>query len=107
MATARKWKNVKGGLRASGKLDDAKVKAISERLRAEVRMHRLAEIREASGITQQALAEQMGVSQARVSQIERGELEHTEVATLRRYLEVLGGEIEVCVRVGDDRLQIA
>jgi hypothetical protein len=42
-----------------------------------------------------------------VSQIERGELEHTEVATLRSYFRELGGEVEVVVRLGDERLQIA
>jgi len=47
-----------------------------ERLRSEIRMHRPTEIREALGITQQLLAEQIGISQSRVSQIERGELEH-------------------------------
>ena len=45
--------------------------------------------------------------QSRVSQIDRGELEHTEVATLRSYFRELGGEVEVVVRLGDERLQIA
>jgi predicted XRE-type DNA-binding protein len=107
MATSRTWRKVRSDLRANGKLDDERIKEITDRLRGEVRMHRLAEIRDAIGLSQQALAELMGVSQSRVSQIERGELEHTEVATLRKYLEVLGGVIEICVRVGDDRLQIA
>ena len=49
----------------------------------------------------------MGVSQARVSQIERGELERTKLSTLRSYLRELGVDVEVTARVGDDRLQIA
>jgi DNA-binding XRE family transcriptional regulator len=107
MAKATKWQDVKADLRAKGKYDDEKVQAHMDRLRSEVRMHRLAEIREALGITQQLLAEQIGISQSRVSQIERGELEHTEVATLRSYFRELGGEVEVVVRLGDERLQIA
>ena len=107
MAKATNWQDVKSNLRAEGKLDDEKVQAHMERLRSEVRMHRPAEIREALGITQQLLAEHIGVSQSRVSQIERGELEHTEVATLRSYFRELGGEVEVVVRLGEERLQIA
>jgi predicted XRE-type DNA-binding protein len=107
MVRAVKWQDVRSDLRAKGELDDAQVKAQRERLRSEIRMHRLAEIREALGITQQLLAEQIGISQSRVSQIERGELEHTEVATLRNYVHELGGEVEVVVRLGDERLQIA
>ena len=107
MAKAAKWQDVKADLRAKGNFDDEKVRAHMERLRSEVRMHRPAEIREAMGITQQLLAAQIGVSQSRVSQIERGELEHTEVATLRSYFRELGGEVEVVVRLGDERLQIA
>ena len=85
MAKATKWEDVKADLRAKGRFDDEKVQANMERLRSEIRMHRPTEIREALGITQQFLAEQIGISQSRVSQIERGELEHTEVATLRSY----------------------
>jgi predicted XRE-type DNA-binding protein len=107
MAKATKWEDVKADLRAKGRFDDEKVQAHMERLRSEIRMHRPAEIREALGITQQLLAEQIGISQSRVSQIERGELEHTEVATLRSYFRELGGEVEVVVRLGDERLQIA
>jgi ribosome-binding protein aMBF1 (putative translation factor) len=107
MAQAAKWQDVKAALRAEGKHDDEKVSAHMERLRSEVRMHRPAELREALGITQQLLADRMGISQSRVSQIERGELEHTEVATLRSYFRELGGEVEVVVRLGDERLQIA
>jgi predicted XRE-type DNA-binding protein len=107
MAKATKWEDVKADLRAKGRFDDEKVQANMERLRSEIRMHRPTEIREALGITQQFLAEQIGISQSRVSQIERGELEHTEVATLRSYFRELGGEVEVVVRLGDERLQIA
>jgi DNA-binding transcriptional regulator YiaG len=107
MATASNWKDVRARAVESGKLDDGRVRSEATKLLGEVRMHRLAEIRESLGITQQALAALMGVTQARVSQIERGELESTELATLRRYLRELGVEVEVTAHVGDDRLQIA
>jgi Lsr2 len=36
----------------------------------------------------------LGVSQSRISRIERGELDRAEIATLRSYVEALGGEVE-------------
>lgn len=63
--------------------------------RSEVHIHRLAEIREVLGITYQLLVESVGIDQRRVSQIEGGELEHTEAATLRRYFRELGSEVQV------------
>ncbi len=107
MVATEQWKRVREQAVEDGLLDESAVRIEESRLRGEVRMHRLAEIRESLGLTQQALATLMGASQARVSQIERGELESTELSTLRRYLRELGVDVEVTVRVGDDRLQIA
>jgi len=107
MAKARSWQDVKAGLYSSGRLDAETVQGNLALLRSQMRMHRLAEIREALGVTQALLAQQLGVSQSRVSQIERGEIEHTEVATLRSYAREFGGEVEVVIRLGDERLRIA
>ncbi len=101
------WRDVRRAMVSNGRLDDARVRALTERMATTERFHRLAEIRGALGITQSALAAQMEVSQARVSQIERGDLDRTEVATLRRYVRELGGEMEIVVRVGGERLPIA
>jgi DNA-binding XRE family transcriptional regulator len=106
-AKATKWTNLKEELRASGDYDENVVQGHMEHLHSEVRTYRLAEIRENLGITQQILAEHIGISQARVSQIEHGELEHTELATLRSYFRELGAEVEVVVRIGNERVQIA
>ncbi|MGW2520266.1 helix-turn-helix domain-containing protein [Streptomyces sp. NPDC001617] len=45
-------------------------------------MHRLAELRKRQHTTQVQVAEAMGVTQARVSRIEKGQLERSEVDTL-------------------------
>ena len=50
---------------------------------AEVRARRLAEVRKRQNATQVEVAAAMGVSQARVSRIEKGQLEKSEVETLR------------------------
>ena len=73
---------------------------------AEVRAHRLAELRASLGMTQVAVAERLRVSQSRVSRIERGAIDHTQLETLRAYLEALGGELEVSARFGDERILI-
>ncbi|MFC7266477.1 helix-turn-helix domain-containing protein [Streptomyces lutosisoli] len=46
------------------------------------RVHRLAELRKGKHATQVQVAEAMGVTQARVSRIEKGQLERSEVDTL-------------------------
>lgn len=75
-----------------------KVKADMERLRSEVRMHRLSGIREAWASPSRVLADQIGVSQFKVSQIERGELERTKASGPRSYIHEYGGQVEVFVR---------
>jgi DNA-binding XRE family transcriptional regulator len=92
MTMARSWKQVRAEARASGRLDEQRIEALKAKLRAEVRAHRLAEIRQAYGLDQSALAERLKVSQSRISRIERGELDRTEISTARSYIEALGGE---------------
>jgi hypothetical protein len=49
-----------------------------------VKAHRLADVRKAHGLARQSdVVSLMGVSQARVSKLESGDLSHTEVGTLQ------------------------
>jgi DNA-binding XRE family transcriptional regulator len=66
---------------------------------AYVRGHQLAEMRAAAGLAQAELAETLGVSQARVSKIEHGEISGIDV--VRAYVAALGGTIDVVARIGD------
>jgi transcriptional regulator with XRE-family HTH domain len=56
----------------------------------EILMARLRRERKRLGLTQQAVAQRMNVSQSRVSAIETGAVEATEVGTLARYVNALG-----------------
>ena len=67
---------------------------------------RLRLVRKRRGITQVQLAKKMGVSQIRISQIENGKLESFELGTLIRYVEALGGELSITVRLGDKQLEL-
>jgi len=103
---ARNWKNVRAEALATGKLNEERMAELGRQLRAEVRAHRLAEIRETSGLNQSDVAGRLGVSQSRVSRLERGDIDHTEVATVRAYVAALGGEVEIIARFGDERITI-
>ena len=109
---ARTWRELRSEAVADGRLDEPRVAAARARqlarLRklAEARAHRLVELRVSLGMTQAAVAERLRVSQSRVSRIERGAIDHTQLETLRAYLEALGGELEVSARFGDERILI-
>lgn len=64
-------------------------------LRQDMRLHELREARRENGLTQTQLAERMGVNQKRVSAIERNGGTHAMVDTLRKYMEALGGRLDV------------
>jgi transcriptional regulator with XRE-family HTH domain len=70
----------------------------------EVRAHRLREVREEQGLTQVELANRMHVTQPTVSELERGEIDRAGLATIKSYVEALGGTVEVVARFGDQRL---
>jgi DNA-binding XRE family transcriptional regulator len=76
-----------------------------ERREAYVRGHQLAEMRTAAGVTQAELADVLGVSQARISKIEHGEVSGIEV--IRSYVAALGGSIDVVARLGDRSWKVA
>jgi len=103
----RTWEELRSEAVADGRLDDPRVAAARARQLAVVRAHRLAELRESLGMTQVAVAERLRVSQSRVSRIERGAIDHTQLETLRAYVEALGGQLEVSARFGDERILIA
>ena len=62
---ARSWKDVRAQAVEAGLIDEARVGELRAKLRAEVRAHRLAEIRQANGLDQSALAERLGVFRSR------------------------------------------
>ena len=104
-----KWSDVKAEGRATdprtAEEQAAGKSAARERREAYVRGHQLAEMRTAAGMTQAELADALGVSQARVSKIEHGEISGIDV--VRAYVAALGGTIDVVARVGDRSWKVA
>ncbi len=82
---------------------DSEVSAVE----AKVSGYLLRQLRKGQGLSQAQLAERMGVSQRRVSAIERGKIDRSEIATIRSYVTALGGELELVARIGQTTTQIA
>lgn len=99
----RDWESLEQELYAAG-ADPAEVAAGGRRLRAQARGHRLAEARNQRGLAQKEIAASMGVSIARVSQIEHGEA--TSIEVIARYVEALGGHLDLVADFGDHTLRI-
>ncbi|WP_440713442.1 XRE family transcriptional regulator [Gordonia sp. FQ] len=78
-----------------------RVRADMERTAA---FYRLVQLREDAGLVQADIAAILGVGQNRVSQIERGDLSGTKVSTIQRYVEAVGGELELMVKKPDGTL---
>jgi DNA-binding transcriptional regulator YiaG len=84
------WEQVRAEALESGQVtQDALTRAQIEQ-DAHVAGYRLAELRGKAGMTQTQLAEEMRVSQARVSARERGDVDSLTVASVRAYITALG-----------------
>ena len=102
----KNWREVRAAAVASG-LDEAGITQARRNLEDQARAHRLAEVRKGQHVTQAEIAQRLGVGQPRISQIEHGDLSKAEVATLRAYVEALGGQLDVSATFGEQRMRIA
>lgn len=97
MPNTKKWSEIRAARSKPGVVDKV------ESNRAE-RAALLSEIRRARRMTQETLAEALGMSQSEVSKVER----RTDVcvSTLRRYIEAMGGELEIVARFPNGSVEI-
>jgi transcriptional regulator with XRE-family HTH domain len=81
----------------------ARAKAEAEALRLEREMD-LAEVRKALKLSQDEIAQALQIGQGSVAKIEK----RTDmyVGTLRRFIEAMGGELEIVARFGDHTVKI-
>ncbi|MEV8376812.1 XRE family transcriptional regulator [Kribbella sp. NPDC056861] len=84
--------------------DEAELAAFREEALDEIRAYRLADVRQKHGLTQVEVAERLHVTQTAVSKIERGDLARSELSTIRKYVEAIGGKLEIVADFGDERL---
>jgi len=108
-ATFNTWDQVKARAAAIDPRDaterDAGQAAAAEHREAYVRGHQLAEMRRAAGLTQIQIAQMLGVSQARISKIEHGEISGIDI--VRAYVTALGGTLDVIATLGDRSWKVA
>lgn len=101
MSTVR-WSDVRS--KHVGAVGEREVEQGKAGVLAQVRAHRLAEMRRRRGMTQRQVAEAMGVTVGRVSQIENGELAGIDV--LDRYVSALGGDLQIVANFGDEQIKV-
>ena len=93
-----RWKDVRADFVARAGGEEA-AEAGKQELLASVLGHRLAEVRKARGLTQQQVADRMGVTKGRISQIEQGKISGQDV--LARFAEALGGKLHQAIYFDD------
>ena len=91
--TRHKWSDIKARTKPETR---ARIEAEAKRLSDDLH---LSQLRKARGLTQETMAELLGVSQAEVSKMER----RTElyVGTLRKFIEAMNGELVIAARFAD------
>jgi DNA-binding Xre family transcriptional regulator len=67
----------------------------------------LAELRKHRHMTQGDLAEALGIKQASVSRVEHTDPANVQLDTLRRYIEALGGTLEVAAVIEGERFPLS
>jgi predicted transcriptional regulator len=77
---------------------------VATRVREEIRELTLRELRQELDFTQAELAEVADMTQSEMSRLE-SRADH-RMSTLRRYVEALGGEIEVMAVIGGKRVKL-
>jgi len=89
----QKWSDIKARIKPATR---ARIEAEGRRLSGDLH---LSQLRKARGLTQETMAELLGVSQAEVSKMER----RTElyVGTLRKFIEAMNGELVLAARFSD------
>ena len=85
--------------RATQNFDEEEVAKSLREIYREILEYKLRELRQQQGLTQQQLADKLGLTQNRISKFERLDLDKAELQTIRRYLEALGGELSLVVDI--------
>jgi DNA-binding XRE family transcriptional regulator len=101
MSGHARWSDIRAEHVARAGGEEA-VEAGKQELLAVVIGHRLAEVRQARGLTQQEVADRMGVTKGRVSQIEQGKVSGQDV--LARFAAALGGRLHQAIYFDDGNI---
>lgn len=95
------WGTVREGMIESGQITEEGVQQARVEREAYVAGYRLGELRNQTGMTQVQLANSLGISQARVSAMECGDVDALTIASIRSYVDALGGTVQLVASVDD------
>jgi predicted transcriptional regulator len=97
--TTRSWKSVR-----AGRLTPAAIARAKKRAREQIEEQTLRELRQGFDLTQVDAARAAEMTQSELSRLEsRGD---HRISTLRRYVEALGGQLEVAAVFGGKRVKL-
>lgn len=89
-----KWADVR---RSSGPDSEARTTQIKNQMLAEIGLH---ELRRRRALSQSVLADELGITQSAVSQLERSP--DPQLSTLRAYIQGLGGTLHITAVFDDE-----
>lgn len=95
----KKWADLR-----ARKFSPEELRQIDQEVEAELLEMDLRTLREAVGLTQEELAKRVEITQSQLSKLERRD-DH-RISTLRRYVEALGGSLEIFVVVNGKRIKL-
>jgi predicted XRE-type DNA-binding protein len=97
------WEDLEHELHTAG-VSPEDIEAGAREMLARAGGHQLAETRKQLRLGQKEIAAAMGISVARISQIEHGEVSSFEV--IARYIEALGGRLDLVADFGDKTIRL-
>jgi len=95
----KKWADIK-----VQKMSPERIEGVRKEAAEELRSLTLRQLREEAGKTQVEMADLAEVTQSALSRMERRE--DNPIDALRRYVEALGGELEVVAVIGNKRVRL-
>jgi transcriptional regulator with XRE-family HTH domain len=98
--TVKAWSDIR-----AQRFTAEELRKIDQEVESELLEMDLRELREAMGLTQGELAQRIEITQSQLSKLERRD-DH-RISTLRRYVEALGGSLEICAIVNGKRVKLA
>lgn len=87
-------------------LDKERIDQEKVRLLHQQRLFALRELRRLANKTQTEISEAMGVTQNRISKLERYELEKLELRTLAAFANALGGKLKIVVAIEGQEVEL-
>lgn len=92
--------------RATQNFDEEEVAKSLREIYREILEYKLKELRKQQGLTQQQLADKLGITQNRISKLEKLDLDRAELQTIRSYINALGGELSLLVEIDGNQHKI-